>query len=68
MTFEEWFEQEFGEHPDFDRGEEACHIVSAARRAWEAAFQEGQDHQRELERLAEYDRSVFGSDEYSKDW
>ena len=54
MTFEEWFEQEFWQIDEDER------FVQQMRRAWEAGFQSGQDHQRELERLAAYDRSVFG--------
>ena len=59
MTFEEWFEQEFV--PSFAySGEDPHRYESIARSAWEAGFQSGQDHQLELERLAAYDRSVFG--------
>lgn len=59
MTFDEWLKTQ----PIL-----SDNYIIVARKAWEAGFQSGQDHQRELERLAEYDRSVFCSDEYSKDW
>lgn len=54
MTFSEWFEQEFWQIDEDER------FVDQMRRAWEAGFQSGRDHQLELERLAAYDRSVFG--------
>lgn len=58
MDFEEWFNETF---PDNDGSVVSTVIIKEiARSAWEAAFQSAQDHMRELERLAEYDRSIFG--------
>jgi hypothetical protein len=65
MTFEEWFAQDI---PWWDTDSKFSNLPEDIRReikiltkcSWEAGFQSGQDHQRELERLAEYDRSVFG--------
>lgn len=67
MTFEEWFEERF-KPVDFHMALVRESYREIAREAWEIAFQAGQDHQRELDRLAEYDRSVFGIDSYSEDW
>jgi hypothetical protein len=54
MTFEEWFSARCG------HVEEGSFLRMIAKEAWEAALQEAEDTQRELQRLTEYDRSVFG--------
>ena len=58
MTFEEWFEVRFPTiAPSMGALRESYREI--AGEAWDAGFQSGQDHQRELERLAEYDRNSF---------
>lgn len=54
MTFDEWFNKTVvtSHREDYRKVYLLC---------WDAAFQAGRDYQQELDRLAEYDRSVFGN-------
>ena len=56
MTFEEWFDKQY---PYGFTTDQRSLGEQLAGEAWDAGFQAGQDHQRELERLAEYDRNSF---------
>ena len=57
MTFEEWYKN----------APLVKNAKDAFRACWEAGFQSGQNHQRELERLSKYDDSIFAMRNKS-DW
>ena len=63
MTFDEWYNNKFPGDWNLAilaKSPPALERYAVANAAWEAALEEALEYQRELERLAAYDRSVFG--------